>query len=98
MNREKFIQDSYAVGAADKIVDKKRKLEMEEIKQEMAKPLVCGDQVLMTLMNLPIVYGKERHKENIVGFFDDGSNCSVIRKSLAEELGLWESVLWSLAQ
>ena len=89
LNREKFIQDSYAVGAADKIVDKKRKLEMEEIKQEMAKPLVCGDQVLMTLMNLPIVYGKERHKENIVGFFDDGSNCSVIRKSLAEELGLW---------
>ena len=25
----------------------------------------------------------------MVGFFDDGSNCSVVKNAVAEKLGLW---------
>ena len=36
-----------------------------------------------------MAYGPERLSGRMIAFFDDGSNCSVIRTSLAEELGLW---------
>ena len=43
----------------------------------------------MTSMSLSVIYGYEREIKNVIGFFDDGSNCSVIRNSLARDLGLW---------
>ena len=43
----------------------------------------------MVIMELDIVYGVAGNTTELVGFFDDGSNCSVIRTALAEQLGLW---------
>ena len=63
--------------------------ELEEVRCEMAKPLINGDKVLMVIMELDVVYGIAGDSTKLVGFFDDGSNCSVIRTALAEQLGLW---------
>ena len=88
--RQQFIHDSYP------LVCKSRQEEIEDLKSELAKPLINGDKVLMTIMYLPIVYGKKRERSQLVGFFDDGSNCSIIRNQLAEDLGLWgENVPWN---
>ena len=84
--RQRYVQDSFAAEVAEKT---QRDLELDEVRAEMARPLINGDKVLMTVMRLPIVYGVERMSTQVVGFFDDGSNCSVIRTSLAEQLGLW---------
>ena len=54
----------------------------------MAKPLINGDKVLMTIMEIWVVYGPDRMSGKMVAFFDDGCNCSVIRTSQAEELEL----------
>ena len=82
--RQQYVLDSYAI--TDKCV---RSKELDEIKVEMARPMINGDKVLMTIMTMDIVYGVERNGAKLIGFFDDGSNCSVIRTALAEELGLW---------
>ena len=63
--------------------------ELEEVKAELAKPLLSGDKVLMAVMVLEVVFGLQREVASVVGFFDDGSNCSVITNSLATRLGLW---------
>ena len=84
--RQQYVQDSYAVEAAEKT---QREEELDGLRAEMAKPLLNGDKVLMTVMHLSVVYGVDRKGAQMVGFFDDGSNCSVIRTSLAEQLGLW---------
>ena len=82
--RWQFVQDSFA------ITDKsQRELELDGVRAEMAKPMIHGDKVLMTIMSMSIVYGAHREGAKLVGFFDDGSNCSIIRKALAEDLGLW---------
>jgi len=89
--RQQYTQDSFPV------VHKSHQEEIEELKSELGKPLINGDKVLMTLMKIPIVYGKKRKKTQVVSFFDDGSNCSIIRTKLAENLGLWgESVTLDL--
>ena len=81
--RQQFTQDSFPVAF------KNRCEEIDDLKLELAKPMISGDKVLMTIMHLPIVYGVKREETTLVGFFDDGSNCSIIRYNLAEELGLW---------
>ena len=51
----------------------------------------------MTMMSLPVKYGLAGEMDQIVGFFDDGSNCSIIKNSVAIKLGLWgESVTLEL--
>ena len=55
----------------------------------MYKPLINGDKVLMVIMEVEVVHGVKRKASKLVGFFDDGSNCSVIKTSIAEKLGLW---------
>ena len=59
--------------------------------------MVNGDKVLMTMMTMSVKYSVAGDTFDIVGFFDDGSNCSVIRTALAEQLQLWgESVTLEL--
>ena len=82
-DRQQYVLDSFAVSKTQ------REIELDEVRAEMAKPLIHGDKVLMTVMSLSVVYGIEGKGSKIIGFFDDGSNCSVIRTCLAEELGLW---------
>ena len=43
----------------------------------------------MVIMELDVTHGIAGDISKIVGFFDNGSNCSVIRTALAEKLGLW---------
>ena len=83
-DRLQYVQDSYAVAEKSQ-----REKELDDVRAEMSRPLINGDKVLMTVMCMSIVYGIERKEAKLVGFFDDGSNCSVIRTALAEELGLW---------
>ena len=66
-----------------------REFELDEVRQELSKPLLSGDKVLMTMMYLPVKYGLVGEMTKIVGFFDDGSNCSVVKNSVATKLGLW---------
>ena len=40
----------------------------------------------MTILEVSVTYGIEGEVVKIVGFFDDGSNCSVIKNSLATKL------------
>ena len=63
--------------------------ELEEVKAELAKPLLSGDKVLMAVMVLEVVFGLQREVASVVGFFEDGSNCSVITNSLSTRLVLW---------
>ena len=56
---------------------------------ELAKPLLNGDKVMMSVMEIDVIYGLSGDRTHVVGFFDDGSNCSVIKNSLAIRLGLW---------
>ena len=84
--RLKYIQDSYAAEVTEKT---DREQELDEVKAELARPLINGNKVLMTVMNIPVVYGTWREETKLIGFFDDGFNCSIIRTSRAEELGLW---------
>ena len=67
----------------------KRDMEIEEVKSELQKPLINGDKVLMCVMTLSLVSGEHGVKSEVTGFFDDGSNCSCIKNSTAERLGLW---------
>ena len=66
-----------------------RARELEEVRAELAKPLLNGDKVMMSVMEIDVIYGLAGDRTHVVGFFDDGSNCSVIKNSLAIRLGLW---------
>jgi hypothetical protein len=102
MEREQYMYDSW-VGdsvtgqgegqifcqAAGTDPEAKRKRELEEVKAELAKPLLNGDKVLMTVIKVEVTYGMKGDITKVVCFFDDGSNCSVIKNSLAVKLGLW---------
>ena len=90
LDRQQYVYDSYGDSDARGMVRKtQRESELEEVRCEMAKPLINGDKVLMVIMELDVVYGIAGNSTKLVGFFDDGSNCSVIRTALAEQLGLW---------
>ena len=90
LDRHQYVHDSYGTTDITGTVNKtQRETELDEIRAEMCKPLINGDKVLMVIMEVDVVHGVARKASKLVGFFDDGSNCSVIRTSLAEELGLW---------
>ena len=92
-SRRNYLEDSYAAESsqfvANNLVKSKRELEVEEVKAELEKPLIQGDKVLMCMMSVTVVHGDHGDHSDIVGFFDDGSNCSVIKNEVAEKLGLW---------
>ena len=100
-DRVQYQEDSYAVEesmAGLRLVCKtvgetsetgNRAKEVEEVIAELAKPLIHGDKVLMVMQGVQLVYGMERTLATVLGFFDDGSNCSVIKNELAIRLQLW---------
>ena len=88
-DRQQYVHDSFALDTTSGKTKTRREEELEEIKDELSKPLINGDKVLMTIMNMSVKYSVDGVKTDIVGFFDDGSNCSVIRTALAEKLELW---------
>ena len=100
LEREQYVYDSYAEDMetgqvksrifcqTNPVLNDKRVKELEEVKAELAKPLLNGDKVLMTVMKIEVIYGIKGEITQVVGFFDDGSNCSVIKNSLAVKLGL----------
>ena len=100
-DRVQYQEDSYALGetmSGLRLVCKtvgetsgtgNRAKEVEEVIAELAKPLIHGDKVLMVMQGVQLVYGMERTPATVVGFFDDGSNCSVIKNDLAIRLQLW---------
>ena len=73
---------------ADAVHDKRAR-DLEEVKAELAKALIHGDKVLMTVMEIDVISGLAGSISKILGFFDDGSNCSVIKTALAIKLQLW---------
>ena len=56
----------------------KREEEIEEVRAELAKPLIHGDRVLMCMSSVRVVYGQSGSTTSINSFFDDGSTCSAI--------------------
>ena len=92
LSRRQFIEDSHTEDKSRNVVNilkSKRDMEIEEVKAELQKPLINGDKVLMCVMTLSLVSGEQGAKSEVTGFFDDGSNCSCIKNSTAERLGLW---------
>ena len=91
LDREQYVYDSYANVDVDtgEVNKTQREAELDEVRSEMCKPLINGDKVLMVIMEVEVVHGVARKASKLVGFFDDGSNCSVIKTSVAEKLGLW---------
>ena len=75
--------------AADTDPEAKRKRELEEVKAELAQPLLNGDKVLMTVIKVDVTYEVKGDITKVVCFFDDGSSCSIIKNSFAVKLGLW---------
>ena len=60
--------------------------QLEEVKRELHKRQIEGEKVLMTTQEIKTIYGSEGTTSKVITFFDDGSNCSVIRSQLAEEM------------
>ena len=89
LERIQYVEDNYAVsvetGTAT-LVSRNREEELQEVGREMNQPLINGNRVLMTILEVSLTYGIEGEVVKIVGFFDDGSNCSVIKNSLATKL------------
>ena len=87
--RENYLHDSYQVGdAVAGSMSSERRIEMQEVREELKKPGLRGDQVLLVVQNVNMLYGAERLVTTIVTFFDDGSTCSVILNSVAKQFGL----------
>ena len=57
---------------------------MDEVKAELAIPLVHGDKILMSMMTISLISGEEGKHSNVVGFFHDGS-----KNEVAKKLGLY---------
>ena len=70
-------------------VRRRREQELDEVRAELARPLVNGDKVMMCMMNISVISGEDGMHSKLVGFFDDGSNCSCIKNEVAVKLGLW---------
>ena len=84
VNERKLVSKSEAVTDG-----KERNKEVEEILKELSKPLIHGDKVLMVMQGIQLVHGLDREETKVLGFWDDGSNCSVIKNDLATRLQLW---------
>ena len=90
-DRVQYYEDSYSIKEwkEEKREVEERKKEVEEILKELSKPLIDGDKVLLVMQGIQVVHGMDRKKTRVLGFWDDGSNCSVIRNDLATKLQLW---------
>ena len=87
--RADYLQDSYLVNEHDgKEITADRQDELREAKEELKKPGLNGDQVLLVIMEVSMVYGPQRLLTSVVTFFDDGSTCSIILNSVAKQYGL----------
>ena len=51
-------------------------------------PEIDGERILLLVQEAQVVTGKERRKVKTKVFFDKGSTCSMITKSLVESLSL----------
>ena len=87
--RQDFQHDSYQVkGDEMEAASPVRKVELQEVRNELKKPGLNGDQVLLVIQMVEMVYGPERMVTSIMTFFDDGSTCSVVLNSVAKQFGL----------
>ena len=87
--RADYLHDSFL--ASDQVasnISKEREAELKEVLVELHKPGLRGDQVLLVVQDVDMVFGMGRQVTKIVTFFDDGSTCSVILNSVAVEFGL----------
>ena len=88
-SRADFVQDSFVVNeVGGDVVSVERQEELQQAKQELLKPGLGGDQVLLVIQEVDMVYGPLRSATKIVTFFDDGSTCSIILNSIAKQFGL----------
>ena len=83
------VSSTYSATLCRTAVRSKRELELDEVRAELARPLVNGDKVLMCMMSISVISGEDGVQSKVVGFFDDGSNCNVIKNEVALRLGLW---------
>ena len=87
--REGYTYDSYLVSEdGNGLAAADRKLELQEVMEELKSPGLNGDQVLLVVQRVNMVYGSGRMVTEVVTFFDDGSTCSVILNSMAIQFGL----------
>ena len=94
MERLQYGEDSYPVCVGSSSADigrRNREEELQEVGRELAQPLINGNRVMMTILEISVTSGMEGNEVQIVGFFDDGWNCSIIKNDLAKRLGLWGS-------
>ena len=66
----------------------RRIAEMAEVMEYLKDPLLRGDQVLMMILNINVIYGFGRNIEAVPSFIDPGSGCCLILTKLAERLKL----------
>ena len=87
--REDYQHDSYQVSSEELAeASPDRKLELKEVMEELHKPGLGGDQVLLVVQAVDMVYGLGRQVVQVVTFFDDGSTCSIVLNCLAKQYGL----------
>ena len=96
VSRGQYILDSFptipkphSAALCKTAVRSRREHELDEVRAELSRPLVQGDKVLMCMMSISVTSGEDGVNSKVVGFFDDGSNCSVIKNEVASRLGLW---------
>ena len=88
-SREGYKHDSYLVNEEDLDgATEGRKTELRELRDELRNPGLGGDQVLLVVQGVSMVYGTGRMITEVVTFFDDGSTCSIILNSVAKQFGL----------
>ena len=94
-SRRQYSSDSYPADLDATVMlnanfgKSKREEEIEEVRAELAKPLIHGDRVLMCMSTVRVVYGQSGSTTSINSFFDDRSTCSAILNKVAERLQLW---------
>ena len=87
--RDGYVHDSFlASDTMGENISVERSDELKEMKEELGKPALNGDQVLLVIQTVNMVFGPERLLATIVTFFDNGSTCSVILNSVAKQFGL----------
>ena len=76
VSRGQYVFDSFPVVSSSQSalickadVKSKRELELEEVKAELARPLLNGDKVLMCMMSLSVISGEDGVHSSVVGFF-----------------------------
>ena len=94
IGRGQSVHNSYGNGKSGRggnqtVGSRFRKAELDEVLAELERPLLHGDKVLMSMMRIGVIYGKQGMLTDTLTFFDDGSNCSVILNKLAKRLGLY---------